>query len=181
MTTNIKIVPGWGLRWNGGSPTALAAESGDLRLGMTRVDVQRCIGDPSHREREEYADDSVDEVWSYEDIDLSLTFSTDEGDLLGSISTGNSDACLASVDGSVSVQPIGLDEEELLQILEEVGVETLELDEDLAEEISEHDAKYYRWQEQNVGFWLTYGFLTSITAMVMFDSDERPVWPDESS
>ncbi|MEM9378576.1 MAG: hypothetical protein AAGB93_01410 [Planctomycetota bacterium] len=141
---------------------------GALLLGMTRDEVRERIGDPTEIERTDVAG-VTDENWSYDALQLRLSFGEDDEWRLWSI---NSSCPWATLEG---VRVVGICESDLLAL--DFGGESAP---ELADDFDEF-GRDYEWGETGVSFWVRAedSLVDSVTVLPLYDaSGEVPLWPD---
>lgn len=140
----------------------------DIKFGSSMGIVARSLGAPGNKNRREFKDESCDEVWEYPRLGLSLTFSSDDDWLLGTITVESEEADLEGC------RLIGLEEQVFLLTARQAGIAPIELDDDF-EELGSRD---YVCRKLDISFWVSEGILTSITLFPKYDeSGEIPIWP----
>jgi len=142
-----------------------------LPLGIEMSDVIDILGEPDERSTREYeADGSIDKIWEYCDIGLTLTFSSDDDWKLGNITVESPNAELKGC------RLIGLDEDEFLQEFQQAKLGSIKLDDDF----TELGSRDYVCNELELSFWIQDGKLDSITIFPQWDeSGNIPLWPKD--
>lgn len=140
---------------------------GPLLLGMTRDEARERIGDPTEIEQTDVA--GVKEHWSYDALQLRLSFGEDDEWRLWSITSSYPWATLEGV------RVVGIGGSDLLAI--DFGREgTPELGDDFGE-----FGRDYEWGETGVSFWICAedSLVDSVSVLPLYDaSGEVPLWPD---
>ncbi|SNT30798.1 hypothetical protein SAMN05421640_3330 [Ekhidna lutea] len=156
--TQIEIVPGIGL--------------GALKFGMNREEVKSILGEPDHQEITHYGEDDSDQsdAWEYHPLRLDLSFEEAEDWRLTILSVSSDDYLLK---GS---SLIGLNQEELMEELELLGVKELEM-EDLSSE-DHPEQLLIAAEELGVNFWLHKGILEEIQWGPLFQDEHTIKWPE---
>ncbi len=136
----------------------------ELRFGQSKVEVEALIGTPDRIEEERYEGDRS-LAWHYQALGLSVYFEADPELRLVMIDADGPDTQLESL------TPIGLEEEDLLERLAEMGEVVLE------EEFDELDRRVYDLVDTGVWFWIHKGRCDSVQISVLVDDDDEYVWP----
>lgn len=143
---------------------------GPLTLGMREGSVRSLLGDPPDIRETDYGDGQMDRDWTYESLNLSLTFSEDDEFRLGAICTSFEWATLRGT------RIVALTEQELLQG-EFGGLGPPVLEDDL-----EESGKVYSWGTVNLSCWVVDGAVVSVSIMPLYDdTGDIPQWPKESA
>ena len=138
---------------------------GALRLGMTRPEVLRVLGEPDHIEEDDEAG-AMRVGWHYDRFELSLYFDEDCDDRVTLIITESASAQLGSA------FPIGMRAEEAVRALRELG----ELVRD--DEVSNEGLDFYSLAEASVGLLFADGVCESVDIAAYKDEDGETVWPE---
>ena len=138
---------------------------GALRLGMTRDDVQRIVGEPDHAEEDDEAG-ALRIGWHYDRFEFSLYFDEDCEGRLTLIITESTSARLGGA------FPIGVRAEEAVRELREFG----ELVRD--DEVSSEGLDFYSLPEASVGLLFADGVCESIDIAAFKDEHGEWVWPE---
>jgi hypothetical protein len=137
---------------------------GALRFGQSEAEVEALIGTPDRVEEERYEGDSS-LAWHYQALGLSIYFEADPELRLIMIDADSPEVRFDSL------APIGLDEEDLVERLDELGNVVLE------EEFEELDRRVYDLVDTGVWFWVHKGRCDSVQVSVLVDDDDEYVWP----
>ncbi|MEM9455826.1 MAG: hypothetical protein AAGF11_16720 [Myxococcota bacterium] len=139
-----------------------------IRLGMTREQVRRKLGEPDSRSSEEDGDES----WHYDGIGMSCNFWEDDDGRLGSM-TFRSPTHLVS-----SAQIVGRAEEDLRAL----GVADVLAGLVLEDDMPGIDARNYECESLGLSFWVSNGIVRNMTLYPRYDATgERVLWPTEST
>jgi hypothetical protein len=155
MLDNYEIIPGKGI--------------GNILLGMKIADVEKILGKPDDKEVIEYDDGENSCTLYYFDLQVDLTFESDDDDRLSFISIENEQF---SIGGKVKVG----------QSIDEVKnlCKTLNFGEPELEDMSSDDApnqKLLSYDDENINFWFTDNSLDEIQIGPYWKDDETPIWP----
>jgi len=137
---------------------------GELRFGQSDAEVEASIGTPDRIEEERYEGDRS-LAWHYPAMGLSVYFEPDPGMRLVMIDVDEPEVRFGGL------APIGLEEDDLLERLAEIGEVVLE------EEFDELDRRVYDLVDTGVWFWVHAGRCDSVQVSVLVDSDDEYVWP----
>jgi hypothetical protein len=142
---------------------------GLIKFGMTKETVESIIGKPTDVYDEEM-DGITEIVVDYENIGVDLSFSSADNYKLGTMSFYEVDTRL------FGEEFIGLTEDELLDMAEQVGISDLELEDDF----DEIDSKDYYSDAHGISFWVQDGVVDSITVFPAYDpeDEETVIWPE---
>lgn len=129
----------------------------NIKLGMTRHDVQSKLGAPANKEKQ-----TEEEVWEY-DSGIELSFQEEDDYRLSSITVIAESALLDS-------KPIvGITEEELENIFP-----SFQLDEDFKQ-----DGKSFYADDLQIMAWVFEGEVFNIIIFPEYDEEsELPIWPE---
>lgn len=129
----------------------------NIKLGMTKHDVQSKLGAPAHKENQ-----AEEEVWEY-DSGIELSFQEEDDYRLSSITVIAESALLDS-------KPIvGITEEELEDIFP-----SFQLDEDFKQ-----DGKSFYADDLQIMAWVFEGEVFNIIIFPEYDEEsELPIWPE---
>ncbi len=138
---------------------------GALRLGMTRPEVLRVVGEPDHIEEDDEAG-AMRVGWHYDRFEFSLYFDEDCDDRVTLIITESASAQLGSA------FPIGMRADEAVRALNEFG--------DLArdDEVSNESLDFYSLPDASVGLLFADGVCESVDIAAYKDEDGEYVWPE---
>lgn len=144
---------------------------GLLKFGMTRDEVKKILGDPNHQKVTHYGDDESDrsDAWEYHSLRLDLSFEEAEDWRLTILSVSSEDYQLK---GS---SLIGLDQEELMDELNMLGIKDLTL-EDMSSE-DHPDQLLISSEDLAINFWLYQNILEEIQWGPQFIDDQTIKWP----
>ncbi|MEQ6165674.1 MULTISPECIES: hypothetical protein [unclassified Ekhidna] len=154
----VEIIPGVGL--------------GKLKFGMSREDVKTILGEPNHQEITSYSEDESDQsdAWEYHPLRLDLSFEEAEDWKLTILSVSSEDYLFK---GSSLV---GLNQDELMEELELLGVKDLEI-EDMSSE--DHPEQLLISSEAlGINFWLHKDILEEIQWGPLFEDEHTIKWPE---
>jgi len=155
MLDNYEIIPGKGI--------------GNILLGMKIADVEKILGKPDDKEVIEYDDGENSCTLYYFDLQIDLTFESDDDDRLSFISIENEQF---SIENKVKVGQ-SIDEVKSL-------CKTLSFSEPELEDMSSDDApnqKLLSYDNENINFWFTDNSLDEIQIGPYWKDDETPIWP----
>lgn len=144
---------------------------GKLKFGMSREQVKSILGEPDAQEITHYGEDETDksDAWEYHSLRLDLSFEEAEDWRLTILSVSSEDYLFK--ESSL----IGLDQEELMEELELLGLKDLEI-EDLSSE--DHPEQTLISSEKfGVNFWLHKEILEEIQWGPLFVDDNTIQWP----
>lgn len=155
----------------------LAGEGlGRIRFGMSREEVREILGEPdeidtfSHSENDGESDDLM-ESWHYDELELSASFDELEDWRLVTLAVSSPDYLFEGK------SLIGLDKEELVPVLHELGLRELEYEDWSSNENADH--KLISSEEAGVNFWLDEDVLSEIQWGPLFsDEDDCIEWPE---
>lgn len=143
---------------------------GEIRLGSSREQVLALLGEPDRREKFSFLDDETTEYFEYDDLELELGFSTDDGDKLGVIRCGSHTLTLEG-------EPIiALPLEEFLQSHPDFEIE----ESDGEDGFSEGDPDYLH-PEKDLNVTLLENLVTSVSIFPAWNDDDTPKWPESSA
>ncbi len=153
-----EIKPGFGL--------------GNLKFGMSRLEVKLMLGEPSFIDKYSHTDSDVDltESWEYDELELSISFDEEEDWKLMMISVNSN---FYELEG---VSLIGLGEIELLKNLETINLGELNLED--SSEYDGQDQKVIEIDEKSINFWINDGVLDEIQWSPLFLDDDTIKWPE---
>lgn len=141
---------------------------GALRLGMTRPEVLRVVGEPDHIEEDDEAG-AMRIGWHYDRFESSLYFDEDCDDRVTLIITESASAQLGAA------FPIGMRAEEAVSALRELG----ELVRD--DEVSSEGLDFYSLPDASVGLLFADGVCESVDIAAYKDETGEYVWPEADS
>lgn len=137
-------------------------------LGRTRQQIKTLAGEPDTIREERFADDSQDEIWTYEAAGIELAFSDADDWRLASITLESPET---SIQGAVF---IGSPVDELIGLASKAGIVDVELADDLDE-----NGLCYTSDANGLMLWVEDGVVASITLFPKYDeSGEAPCWPE---
>ena len=143
-----------------------------LFLGTSMSEVLDILGKPEKRSFRRFKDISCSSYWNYLKLGLSLTFSSDDDWLLGTINIDSENAKLAGY------RFVGLDEKGLLKTVKKAGITPTVLEDDFKELAS----KDYACDRMGLTFWVQDGKVDSITIFPKYDeSGDIPLWPEKKT
>jgi hypothetical protein len=132
-----------------------------IKLGANRTEIIGSVGEPAERDIQTYPDGTSTEYLEYPDLGLSLGFTSEDGDRLGTITVRSR---MATLDGRTIIgRPI----EEILS--ESPGVV---LDDDF-----EENGQDYIDENRNLSIWVLEGLVNNVTVFPDWIDDDTPRWP----
>jgi hypothetical protein len=155
MIENYKIIPGNGI--------------GNVLLGMKIADVEKILGQPDDKEVIEYDDGENSCTLYYFDLQVDLTFESDDDDKLSFISVENEQF---SIEGRIKV---GQSKEEVKNHCKALNYSEPEL-EDLSSDEAPNQ-ELLSFDIENINFWFTDDKLDEIQIGPFWKDDETPIWP----
>jgi hypothetical protein len=156
MIENYKIFPGKGI--------------GNIRLGMTKAEVEKILGSPDDQEVIEYEDDESSCTFYYFDLEIDLTFESEDDDRLCFISVENEKF---SLEDKIR---IGQNKEEVIKYCKELKYSEPELEDLSSEDIPNQEL--LSLDNENINFWFTDNCLDEIQIGTFWKDDETPIWPN---
>lgn len=139
----------------------------NIKLGMSLGQIQLLLGKPTSQEKEYYSNDSFDVNWIYDQLEIELTFDSEEHFRLNSITVDNIEATLQGK------KLIGLTEKEFLfqanQVLSDLKLE---------DDFEDINCKGYTSDINGISFWLVNGVVRSISLLPKYDDNDTPVYPE---
>lgn len=145
----MKITPGHGV--------------GPIRLGATEDEMRQAIGEPERSEHVTIKGGDWIE-WHYDSQGFSLYFDADAEFRLVTIDVDNPEV---EIEG---FRPIGVDEEQVLEALEDLG--EVEMEDDMPDV----DRRVYELVGTEVWFWFSAGVCDSIQVSALLDDEGLYVW-----
>ena len=145
---------------------------GPVKFGMTRDQVEALLGSPDEVEENVDIDEDLDEAaeaWHYDELEMSASFDMEDDWRLGMMAISSEDATL---NGKAL---IGLNRNQLLESLQDMGFEDLVF-EDWSDEEDE-DRHLVQSDAAAINFWLEEGVLTEIQWGPRYLDDETVDWP----
>ncbi len=145
---------------------------GPVKFGMTRDQVEALLGAPDEVEENVDIDEDLDEAaeaWHYDELEMSASFDMEDDWKLGMMAISSEDALL---NGKAL---IGLNRNQLLESLQDMGFEDLVF-EDWSDEEDE-DRHLVQSDASAINFWLEEGILTEIQWGPRYLDDETVDWP----
>jgi hypothetical protein len=155
MLENYKIIPGKGI--------------GDILLGMKIADVEKILGKPDDKEVVEYEDGENSCTLYYFDLQVDLTFESDDEDRLSFISVENEQF---SIEGKIKV---GQSKEEVKNHCKALGFSEPELEDMSSDDVPNQEL--LSLDHENINFWFTDDQLDEIQIGPFWEDDETPIWP----
>lgn len=144
---------------------------GEIRLGSSREAALTLLGEPDRREKFSFLDDETTEYFEYDDLELELGYSTDDGDQLGVIRCGSHTLTL---DGKPI---IGLPLDEFLESHSGFQIEEDEEGEDEDDFLESHPD--YIHPEKDLSVTILENLVTSVSIFPAWNEDDTPRWPVE--
>lgn len=136
---------------------------GAIRLGASRAEVIALLGEPDRREKLSFIEDETTEYFEYEELEVELGFSTDDGDRLGVIRCG-SDA-------------LRLEDQEVIGALAEEFLARhpgFEEDEEL-----EDGTVDFADDDRDLSITVARGRIVSLSIFPAWSEDDEPIWPQD--
>jgi hypothetical protein len=155
MIDNYRITPGKGV--------------GNILLGMKQPDVEKIMGKPDDKEVTEYEDGENSCTYYYFDLEIDLTFESDDDYRLSFISIESEKF---SIENKIK---IGQSKEEVIKYCKE-----LNFSEPILEDISSEEfpnQELISVEKENINFWFTYNALDQVQIGPFWKDDETPIWP----
>ncbi len=146
----MKIMPGLGV--------------GSIRLGATEAEVREAVGAPERSEHVKVKGGDWIE-WHYDARGYSLYFDADASFRLVTIDVDHPEA---EIEG---LRPIGGEEEEILEALEDLG--EVEMEDDMPDV----DRRVYELVGTEVWFWFSGGVCDSVQVSARLDDEGDYLWP----
>lgn len=137
---------------------------GPIRLGISRAQAIALLGEPSHREKLSFIEDETTEYFEYDELELELGFSTDDGDRLGVIRCGSD--TLRLHEQAVIGEPIA----EFL---------TLHPGFEKEEEAADDGTEDYSDESQDLSITVARGRIVSLSLFPAWSEEDEPIWPAE--
>lgn len=154
----------------------LAGEGlGRIKFGITGEELKEIIGEPdeidsfSHSENDGDSDDMM-ESWHYDSLELSASFDQLEDWRLVTLAVSSPDYLFEGK------SLIGLERDELVKVLHELGLRDLEYEDWSSNESPDH--KLISSEEAGVNFWLDEGVLSEIQWGPLLTDDDYIDWPE---
>ena len=143
----------------------------NIRYGASRASVKEIFGEPERKEVENWSDGSVSFIiWEYDSMGVDFWFYSDNDYKFESVTVKNKDVTL------FGRKWIGLDESSLIDAASRLNLNMV-----LDDDFPELDSKDYNCDDLGVSFWLISEKVVSISATVLYESDnETPKWPSDS-
>ncbi len=156
MIDSFKILPGKGV--------------GNIRLGMKKEEVEQILGQPNDKEVIEYDDGENSCTYYYFNLEIDLTFESDDDDRLSFISIESEKF---SIEDKIK---IGQSKEEVIKICHDLKFSEPELEDLSSEEIPNQELLSLDYE--NINFWFTDNRLDEIQIGPFWKDDETPIWPN---
>lgn len=137
-----------------------------LAFGANGEDVRKLFGEPDELEKELDEDDIADELWHYDEKEISFGF--DEDGRVINISVTSSETLLQGV------KLIGMSQKELDAALKQFKFE--DLDQEICASDSEEVHTVISSENAGINFWLEDGVLIEIQWEVPYSEDGEPQW-----
>ena len=139
---------------------------GNAVLGSTKEEVIGLLGKPTSKKIDDWPDDTKSENWVYQDLGLELSFDSEDGYVLSTITTTSKSAILNGV------CPIGLSINRVIEVMP-----SIELDEDFDSGLQD-----YVYPSKEISFWVINGIVRNLTVFPEYDKErDRPIWPKPKS
>jgi len=155
MIENYKIIPGKGV--------------GNILLGMRRKDVEKILGQPDDKEEITYDDGETSCTYYYFDLQMDLTFESDDDDRLSFISVEGENFNL------MDKIKIGESKEKVIQHCKELSF-SLPEEEDMSSDDVPNQI-LVALDNENINFWFTDNKLDEIQIGPFWQDDDTPIWP----
>src|SRR5690606_6757871 len=141
----------------------------NIKFGFSKTQVVDILGEPNIEETSNFEDGSSDISMVYNELGLTLVFSSEDDFRLSSVTFYTSEATLNGESF------IGKNEEFLFENAKAKSIDELFLD----EEFEDLNAKDYSSEKLGLAFWVQQGILDSITIFPEYDEKgEEIIWPD---
>ncbi len=144
---------------------------GDLKFGMTREEVSALLGQPD--EIDEYtfsgAEEDRSESWHYDDIDLSMSFDSEDGWRMITIAVSSPDYLLSGK------TVVGINQDELVQILQHLQLTDIKEENEAA--LSMPGYHLVSVPSKFMNFWLEENQVKEVQWSPKFDEDDEVEWP----
>lgn len=140
---------------------------GSIKFGITMEELKKIIGEPDEADTFSHSDEEEDltEAWHYDMLELSASFEQQEDWRLVTLSVSSPKYLFNGK------SLIGKRREELIDILEEMGLTELEHEDWSSAENPDH--KLIASEEANMNFWLDGGILTEIQWTPLYSEEEE--------
>jgi len=145
---------------------------GPIKFGMTREQVEALLGEPDEVIENVDIDEDLDdesEDWHYDELEISATFDILDGWRLSTLATSSEDATLNGR------KLIGMERNQLLETLQDMGFENLVFEDWSDDESTDH--QLVQCDDAAMNFWLDDGELNEIQWGVRYIDDETIDWP----
>ena len=141
----------------------------NIKFGFTVDQVIEILGEPNSEDTSNFEDGSSDVAMVYNELGVTLVYSSEDDFKLSSVTFYTADATLKGE------HFIGKSEDYLLENAKEKGIDDIVLDDDF----EELEAKDYASEKLGLTFWVQQGVLDSITIFPEYDSQgEEIIWPN---
>lgn len=142
---------------------------GDIKLGMTKEQVEAVIGQPDNVDEMDYDDGGSAVTWMYFDLQIELNFESEDDFKLSFISIENSEMELKEK------IKVGMTKEEVVTACEELGFEVPEIEKFDTKDAP--DQELLALEKENVNLWFTNNMLDEMQMGPFWQDDETPIWP----
>lgn len=139
---------------------------GSIKFGITRDELTKIIGEPDEVDNFSHSDDEDDETeaWHYDMLELSASFDQLEDWRLVTLSVSSPKYQFKGKN------LIGMERKELIEVLQELGLNDLEYEDWSSAESPDH--KLIASEETGMNFWLDEGVLSEIQWTPLYSEDE---------
>ncbi len=138
----------------------------DLKFGATKQEVESYFGNPGEKEDIEVEDDFSDaQVWSYDELELSVFFENDFDNLLTCFDTNNEEVTL------FDKKIFELKKDQIIDLMKKNGFTDYETED---EDWGEHRLSF---NDAVMDFYFDNQALVSVSWGVMIDDNNNVEWP----
>jgi hypothetical protein len=156
MLENYNIFPGKGI--------------GNILLGMIQKEVEKILGPPDDKEIVEYEEGDNSCTFYYLDLEIDLTFESDDDDRLSYVSVFNESF---SIENKIK---IGQSKEEVIKHCKDLKFSEPELENIPSEDYPNQELLFL--DLENISFWFTDNCLDEIQIGPFWQDEETPIWPN---
>ncbi|WP_258098898.1 hypothetical protein [Marinoscillum pacificum] len=142
---------------------------GDIYLGLSQKEVQVRLGEPQSVDSEGYSDGTTNKIFKYPNLEIELTFSSEDDFRLSSITF---ESVMTEFKG---LRLIGLSEEGFLARADKLKIRDLVLESDF----QDLNSKDYVIDSLGLSVWIQDGKVDSISLFPRYEDDnETVIWPE---
>ena len=145
---------------------------GSLRFGMSRDEVTSLLGEPEDVDEYSFsgAEDDLSESWHYDEMDLSMSFDAEDDWRLVTLAVSSPDYQLEGH------SLVGLNRDELLSLLESIGIGNISEENELALDMPGH--QLVAAHDHFMNFWFEGNRLMEVQWSPRFNDDDEIEWPE---